>query len=240
MLFLQGAEILHGGNRSGFFFKMDHSNILHTVDKIARELHNVGLTHLFLDSRSYSLIVVAAPEAQRETVFVCAACNSSLIKLHWNGMSLLSPSGQLEVIHCPPPSPAPSYWNPHKYSGFQIKALLSVCQDTSRVVAPHMPLPVASHLSYSCCLWDFYCNMLNISCFNPQWRTGPLWINETFYRAKSKDLFPLLSRGRCKACQVEARIGLVVSGRLSVVLLLRALPRQQNWFHLDVDIFSPV
>lgn len=38
-----------------------------------------------------------APEAQRETVFVCATCNSSLIKLQWDDLSGWAPLVQLEV-----------------------------------------------------------------------------------------------------------------------------------------------
>lgn len=55
------------------------------------------------------------------------------------------------------------------------KLSTSVCQDTSRVEhqEPPISLPVASLLSYSRFLWDFYYNVLNISCFNSQWRTGP-------------------------------------------------------------------
>lgn len=137
MLFVQGAEILHGGNRSGHFFKLDHSHIL-LLDRL-KKLHDSCIMLLLLIGSFYLLsysLIVSAPEAQRETVFVCAACNSSLIKLQWDGIpSLLSPSGQQEVIHCLPPSPAPSY------PGFQVKALLSTyfpcC--TPRTHPPPMP-----------------------------------------------------------------------------------------------------
>lgn len=153
------------------------------------------------------LIIVSssAPEAQRETVFVCAACNSSLIKLQWDGMWISSPSGQLEVIHCSTPSS--KLLKPEHMPWFSSKGT-SVCQDISCVELqdpPPMSLPVASLLSYSCCLWDFYCNMFNISCFNSQWRTGPkesVRLSTEHNGSKIKGPFsPLLSRGRCKACR---------------------------------------
>lgn len=161
------------------------------------------ITPLFSECWSYSIIIVSfsAPEAQRETVFVCAACNSSLIKLQWDGKSVLSLSGQREVINCSPPSPSPSYWSPHTCLHFHVKAH-NICQDTSCVEFQDPPsFPVTSLRSYLWWLWDFCCNMLHISCFNSQWRTGPsesMRLNTEHNCSKIKGLCfsPLLSRGK--------------------------------------------
>lgn len=63
----------------------------------------------------------------------------------------------------------PPYWNPNTCLGFQVKHLyLSghlLCW-TSRTF-PMSRVSVASLCGYSCCFWDFYCNLLHI------WRTGP-------------------------------------------------------------------
>ncbi len=112
----------------------------------------------------------------------------------------------------------PSYWNPNTCLGFQVKALLSVKISpvlNSQTPPSPMSLPVASLLSYSWCLWDFCCNMFNISCINSQWRTGP---NESVRLSTehngSKIIGPFSlcwAEGGAKRAGAEARIGQVVS-----------------------------
>lgn len=64
--------------------------------------HNFAQTDWWWSLLPSLTVSFSAPEAQRETVFVCAACNSSLIKLQWGGMLDLSRSSQQEFIHCSP------------------------------------------------------------------------------------------------------------------------------------------
>lgn len=66
----------------------------------------VSLTPAFIFSLSL-LVSPLAPEAQRETVFVCAACNSSLIKLQWNGVTSVHLISQWPVGGCSLIAPHP-------------------------------------------------------------------------------------------------------------------------------------
>lgn len=63
-----------------------------------RQVRKENCAHSYENKQSFSSSVLnfsfffsLAPEAQRETVFVCAACNSFLIKLQWDASSLFRP-----------------------------------------------------------------------------------------------------------------------------------------------------
>lgn len=110
-----------------------------------------------------SCMGATAPEAQRETVFVCAACNSSLVKLQWDGMSVSSLPWALQQV-------TETLTHDLVFNLGRSYLLRYLPYWTPR---PSLPFPVASLLSCLCCFWDFYCNMFDISFFNSQWRTGP-------------------------------------------------------------------
>lgn len=119
-----------------------------------------------------------APEAQRETVFVCAACNSSLIKLQWDASSLFRPEP------C------------HRVTGTLAQAVafmtsVSFCQDTSCTKA-NPPCRVFAILqSFSFCLQDIYCISLNISSINCQKRNRINGSWRDVIASIEKDLHPL-------------------------------------------------
>lgn len=173
MLLFQSAEILHGSNRwegrmlkyfmltDGWLIKLHDSCIMSKHSFLSLFL----FSYMLFDWWPHCLFSVSssAPEAQRETVFVCAACNSSLVKLQWDGMSVSSLPWALQQV-------TETLTHDLVFNLGRSYLLRYLPYWTPR---PSLPFPVASLLSCLCCFWDFYCNMFDISFFNSQWRTGP-------------------------------------------------------------------
>lgn len=106
-----------------------------------------------------SFMGATAPEAQRETVFVCSACNISLIKWQWD--LVFSSSGQWQVIHCVPVrfTPETMYWR-------------HFCWDTSNILLGWTSLlPLQLHIFIINVAYGTV--LCTLSCLNTQCETGP-------------------------------------------------------------------
>lgn len=154
------------------------------------------------------IVSFAAPEAQRETVFVCAACNSSLIKLQWDGMSVFSPSDHWEVSHFSPRGPLPSNWNPNTCLGSQVRPLY-----LSRYLLCLTPRPStlnqlrpSLHTRNDYGTFTVMCCVLSVSTLNDELGLITQW---DLLQSKLKDLvFPLCwAEGRTNCARWRPGLG---------------------------------
>lgn len=219
MLFLQGAEILHGGNRwEGKIRNIVVVCYSYTYHVTSHYPVSVSLVHVLSDWWSYSHFLLCLLQHQRPRERLCLfvllviplslsynemACQSRLPVASWRSFTV-RPQALLQVTET----------LTHALV-FKLSTSVKIPPVLNSKKPPHPPCLYQLHPFLATCFVygtsTVICSIFHVSTLNEELDFMDHWdFLQSTVAWKSKDLFPLLSRGRCKACRVEARIRLVV------------------------------